>query len=63
MPDKVKAENDQTKAAGACPICGKPAGSGKFCNNSGAGMEMKSCHNCSFKIHRQSASAIIATAT
>lgn len=29
-----------------CPACGKPAGSGKFCNNCGASMELKTCPNC-----------------
>ncbi len=29
-----------------CPVCGKPAGSGKFCNNCGASMEMKECPKC-----------------
>ncbi|MDO4544632.1 MAG: zinc ribbon domain-containing protein [Bacillota bacterium] len=29
-----------------CPVCGKPAGSGKFCNNCGASMELKVCPKC-----------------
>jgi len=29
-----------------CPSCGKPAGTGKFCNNCGASMELKTCPNC-----------------
>ncbi|MBQ4611002.1 MAG: zinc ribbon domain-containing protein [Clostridia bacterium] len=29
-----------------CPSCGKPAGSGKFCNNCGASMAMKTCPGC-----------------
>ena len=29
-----------------CPTCGKPAGSGKFCNNCGASMELKVCPQC-----------------
>ncbi len=29
-----------------CPNCGKPAGSGKFCNNCGASMALKVCPNC-----------------
>ena len=32
-----------------CPKCGKPAGSGKFCNNCGASMEMKECPKCGAK--------------
>jgi hypothetical protein len=32
-----------------CPVCGKPAGSGKFCNNCGASMEMKTCPKCGAK--------------
>ena len=29
-----------------CPVCGKPAGTGKFCNNCGASMELKICPKC-----------------
>ena len=29
-----------------CPNCGKPAGTGKFCNNCGASMELKTCASC-----------------
>lgn len=29
-----------------CPSCGKPAGSGKFCNNCGTSMELKKCPKC-----------------
>ncbi|MGI5892110.1 MAG: zinc ribbon domain-containing protein [Bacillota bacterium] len=32
-----------------CPVCGKPAGTGKFCNNCGASMEMKECAKCGAK--------------
>lgn len=32
-----------------CPSCGKPAGSGKFCNNCGANMELKECPRCGAK--------------
>jgi hypothetical protein len=32
-----------------CPSCGKPAGSGKFCNNCGANMEQKVCPKCGAK--------------
>jgi len=32
-----------------CPQCGKPAGSGKFCNNCGASMEQKGCPKCGTK--------------
>ncbi len=32
-----------------CPVCGKPAGTGKFCNNCGASMELKVCPNCGAK--------------
>ncbi len=32
-----------------CPNCGKPAGAGKFCNNCGASMELKTCPNCGTK--------------
>lgn len=29
-----------------CPICQKPAGAGKFCNNCGASMALKVCGQC-----------------
>lgn len=29
-----------------CPICGKPAGTGKFCNNCGASMALAKCPKC-----------------
>ena len=29
-----------------CPVCGKPAGSGKFCSNCGASMAMAKCPSC-----------------
>jgi len=32
-----------------CPDCGKPAGSGKFCNNCGASMDLKECAKCGAK--------------
>jgi len=32
-----------------CPVCGKPAGSGKFCNNCGASMDMRECPRCGAK--------------
>ncbi len=32
-----------------CPVCGKPAGAGKFCNNCGASMDLKECPNCGAK--------------
>ena len=32
-----------------CPVCGKPAGTGKFCNNCGASMDLKVCPNCGAK--------------
>ena len=32
-----------------CPVCGKPAGSGKFCNNCGTSMEMRACPSCGMK--------------
>lgn len=32
-----------------CPTCGKPAGSGSFCNNCGASMTMKTCPRCGEK--------------
>ena len=32
-----------------CPACGKPAGTGKFCNNCGASMDMNECPKCGAK--------------
>jgi hypothetical protein len=32
-----------------CPKCGKPAGTGKFCNNCGASMELQECPKCKTK--------------
>jgi len=32
-----------------CPTCGKPAGSGKFCNSCGASMDLKECSRCGAK--------------
>jgi hypothetical protein len=29
-----------------CPVCGKPAGTGKFCNNCGASLARNVCPNC-----------------
>lgn len=29
-----------------CPVCGKPAGNGKFCNNCGASMDRPKCPAC-----------------
>lgn len=29
-----------------CPICGKPAGTGKFCQNCGASLQTKKCPGC-----------------
>jgi len=36
-------------AAPICPSCGEPAGTGKFCNNCGASMELKECRKCGAK--------------
>ncbi|MDR0852723.1 MAG: zinc-ribbon domain-containing protein [Clostridiales Family XIII bacterium] len=32
-----------------CPVCGKPAGTGKFCNNCGASMDLRECPKCGTK--------------
>ena len=52
---KQKAENTQvytgeiTQRQTLCPVCGKPAGSGKFCNNCGAPLGLKVCPKCGAK--------------
>ncbi len=52
---KAKAENTQvytgeiTQRQTICPQCGKPAGSGKFCNNCGAPLGLKVCSKCGAK--------------
>ncbi len=33
-----------------CPVCGKPAGNGKFCNNCGAPMSLSVCPTCGAKV-------------
>ncbi len=33
-----------------CPVCGKPSGGGKFCNNCGASLEQNVCPNCGAKM-------------
>ncbi|MCL2818778.1 MAG: zinc ribbon domain-containing protein [Actinomycetia bacterium] len=32
-----------------CPSCGKPAGTGKFCNNCGSSLELNTCSKCGAK--------------
>jgi hypothetical protein len=32
-----------------CPICGKPAGTGKFCNNCGKPLGLSKCAKCGAK--------------
>ena len=32
-----------------CPTCGKPAGTGKFCNNCGASLALATCPQCGAK--------------
>jgi hypothetical protein len=32
-----------------CPVCGKPSGTGKFCNNCGASLELVECPRCGAK--------------
>jgi hypothetical protein len=52
---KQKAENTQvytgeiTQRQTICPVCGKPAGSGKFCNNCGAPLGLIICPKCGAK--------------
>ena len=33
-----------------CPSCGRPAGSGKFCNNCGASLALNRCPNCGAEV-------------
>jgi len=55
---KQKAETTQvytgeiTQRQTICPVCGKPAGSGKFCNNCGAPLGLKVCPKCGAKTLR-----------
>jgi len=52
---KQKAQNAQVytgeinQRQTMCPQCGRPAGSGKFCNNCGAPLGLKICGNCGAK--------------
>jgi hypothetical protein len=52
---RQKAETTQvytgeiTQRQTLCPVCGKPAGSGKFCNNCGAPLGLKICPKCGAK--------------
>ncbi|HWT27751.1 MAG TPA: zinc ribbon domain-containing protein, partial [Mobilitalea sp.] len=32
-----------------CPVCGKPAGTGKFCNNCGTSLSLAVCPKCGAK--------------
>lgn len=34
------------KKTTACPVCGKPAGEGKFCNSCGANLSLRKCPQC-----------------
>lgn len=43
-----------------CPVCGKPAGTGKFCNNCGASLALAVCPKCGRKMHKGYAFATIA---
>ncbi|MDR0983707.1 MAG: zinc ribbon domain-containing protein [Ruminococcus sp.] len=38
-----------TQKTTMCSSCGKPAGTGKFCNNCGASLDLKSCPSCGTK--------------
>ena len=42
-------EGDIESKTTICPNCGKPAGTGKFCNNCGSNMELKECPKCGMK--------------
>lgn len=42
-------DGDMTDRATVCPTCGKPSGSGKFCQNCGASLAFKECSNCHHK--------------
>lgn len=33
-----------------CPVCDKPAGTGKFCQNCGASLQVQTCSNCGAEI-------------
>ncbi|HKZ62823.1 MAG TPA: zinc-ribbon domain-containing protein, partial [Thermoplasmata archaeon] len=42
-------DGDMEDRATACPTCGKPSGSGKFCQNCGASLAFQECSNCHHK--------------
>ncbi len=44
--DDAQREATTTATAATCWKCGKPAGSGKFCNNCGASLSMVGCPKC-----------------
>lgn len=54
MVDDIRAKADETAVFKGeiesktivCPSCGKPGGTGKFCNNCGASMAMNVCPSC-----------------
>ena len=50
MQDQVKKQTqfdgDTTDRATLCPTCGKPSGTGKFCNNCGAPLGFRDCPKC-----------------
>jgi hypothetical protein len=53
---EAKAENTTVfkgnieKKTTVCPVCGKPSGEGKFCNNCGANLELNRCPQCGAEV-------------
>ncbi len=60
--DRIMDEIDEQASAGSfftgqiesktliCPVCHKPSGEGKFCNNCGANLSMNKCPNCGAQV-------------
>lgn len=54
MVEDIKAKADETTVFDGkieskqivCPVCGKPSGQGKFCNNCGANLQLAKCPSC-----------------
>ena len=43
---EMESKIDVSNVMVVCPSCGKPAGTGKFCNHCGAPLAVNKCPNC-----------------